>query len=193
LPAIAEIDNIILLLSAVTSSAGGAVVRASNLILPIALLLTASATAQANPLWCEDADALQVSVDPQTAAVLLTHAGAMYNCCPEPIHYDVATSGGTLTVVERVLEETPCNCICCFDLEIVVASVPPGAWDVVFRWLDAESGSWRELTGSVTVPAPARDDAPHAEPAAPPVCRVSTGVEPSATTGAWGLIKAIYR
>ncbi|MDO9693705.1 MAG: hypothetical protein Q7W56_03180 [Candidatus Latescibacteria bacterium] len=167
--------------------------RASNLILPIALLLAASTTARAYPLWCEDADALEASVDPQTAAVLLTHAGAMYNCCPEPILYDVEASGGTLTVVERVVAETPCDCICCFDLDIVVTDVPPGDWAVVLRWLDEESGSWRELTGSVTVPAPARDVAPHAELAAPPACLTSTGVEPATPSGAWGLVKAIYR
>ena len=167
--------------------------RASNLILPLALLLAAPPAAQAYQLWCEDADALRIGVDPQTAAVLLTHAGAMYNCCPEPILYDVEANGGTLTVVERVLEETPCDCICCFDLEIVVADVPPGDWAVVFRWLDAESASWRELTGAVSVPATARDGAPHAELAAPPACLVSTGVEPDASTGAWGLIKTIYR
>ncbi len=167
--------------------------RASNLILPIALLLAAPPAAQATQLWCEDADALRIGVDPQTAAVLLTHAGAMYNCCPEPILYDVDAAGGTLTVVERVLEETPCDCICCFDLEVVVADVPPGDWDVVFRWFDAESGSTRELTGQVTVPATDRDGAPHAELAAPPECLSSTGVEPATPSGAWGLVKTIYR
>lgn len=117
----------------------------------------------------------------------------MYNCCPEPILDDVDAAGGTLTVVERILEETPCDCICCFDLEVVVADVPPGDWAVVFRWLDEESASWRELTGSVTVPATDRDGAPHAEPAAPPECLSNTAVEPATPSGAWGLVKTIYR
>ncbi|MDO9171614.1 MAG: hypothetical protein Q7W29_07280 [bacterium] len=162
-------------------------------LLTILLLILPAAIGRAGGPWCTDTDGLRLDVAPATGAVMLAHTGAMYNCCPEPILYDVAAAAGVLTVTERVLEESPCDCICCFDLEALVADVPPGDWDVVFRWLDAESGSWRELTGSVTVPAPGRADVPHAEPAAPPECLVSTGVEPPAPMGAWGLIKSIYR
>lgn len=162
--------------------------------LPLAFLLAVPpAVLRADPPSCVDADELRLGVDPITGSVLLQHVAAMYNCCPEPILYDVEANGGTLTVVERVLEETPCDCICCFDLEVVVADVPPGDWAVVFRWLDEESASWRELTGSVSVPATDRDVAPHAELAAPPACLTSTGVEPASPTGAWGLVKTIYR
>ncbi len=162
-------------------------------IVTILLLVLTASIGRAGGPWCTDTDGLRIEAAPAAGAVSLTHTGAMYNCCPEPILYDVAAAAGVLTVTERVLEESPCDCICCFDLETLVSDVPPGDWDVVFRWLDAESGSWRELTGSVTVTAAVRADAPHAELVTPPECLVSTGVEPAASTGAWGLVKTIYR
>lgn len=163
--------------------------RIATFLLPI----LAASSGRAGGPWCTNTDGLRLEAAPAAGAVSLTHTGAMYNCCPEPILYDVAAAAGVLTVTERVLEESPCDCICCFDLEAIVSDVPPGDWEVVFRWLDAESGSWQELTGSVTVPAPVCADAPHAAPAAPPECLVSTGVEPPAPAGAWGLVKTIYR
>ncbi len=162
-------------------------------IVTVFLLILPATIGHAGGLWCTDTDGLRLDVVPATGAVWLTHTGAMYNCCPEPILYDVAAAAGVLTVTERVQEETPCDCICCFDLEALVTDVPPGDWDVAFRWLDAESGSWRELTGSVTVPASSIPAAPHAGPASDPVCLNATGIDPSAATSSWGVIKSNYR
>lgn len=166
--------------------------RTRGWTLSIVLLLASCALGRTIDLWCNDTDALRLAVDPD-GTVLLTHAGAMYNCCPEPILYDVALDAGVMTVTERVLEESPCDCICCFDLKAAVSAVPPGGWTVVLRWLDVESGGWAELVGTIEVPAAGADAVPQAVLSEDPVCISDSGVVPPEATGTWGSVKARYR
>ncbi len=156
-------------------------------------VLFAASHAAADPSACLNTDELTLGVGPTPGTVRLTHLAAMYNCCPEPILYDVGLQEGVLTVTERVLEESPCDCVCCFDLEVVVTDVPPGDWAVVLRWFDAESGAWSELTGAVTVPVSPARVMPRAELAVEPVCLNTTGIEPNFETSAWGAVKSAYR
>ena len=81
-------------------------------------------------LWCCNKDAVRVEVDPATSVVRIIHEAALYNCCPEPILYDVELGDATLMVTERTLEESPCDCDCCFELGVKIADVPPGPWQV---------------------------------------------------------------
>ncbi len=159
----------------------------SPMLLFVVLLIPTFASAQ--PLWCEDTDALHVSYDPQLDEILLRHTAAMYNCCPEPISHSVMAIDQTLFVVEHVGADPPCDCNCCLDLEVRIAAPPAGEWQIDFAWWDLESGEWRHLYDVVTVPAPG-----HAGPLDDPESWFSDCLEGpvSADALSWGGIKAVY-
>jgi hypothetical protein len=110
--------------------------------------LSATATAAQSEFWCWDADEILADVVADT--VRIRHLAALYNCCPEPITYDVLVGDATIFVEEHT--ESICDCDCCSNLEVVLADVPPGPWNILFRWFDLETGEWTDEILEIVVP-----------------------------------------
>jgi hypothetical protein len=82
--------------------------------------------------WCYMVgDNLYASADEGT--ITIHHDAAFYNCCPDSITYAWSQDGFRFTVVET--EVMPqCLCYCCFDLTTARSNVPPGSYEIDFRW-----------------------------------------------------------
>lgn len=93
--------------------------------------------------WCRDADVLRVEVD--GADVTIHHDAALYNCCPDPFHYETAWEGNTLVVTETEILTNPCFCICCFNLSTTIEDVPAGEFTLRLYWFDYEALDWLHL------------------------------------------------
>lgn len=161
------------------------------LLLTTLLALATPAAAQWDGFWCRDADEITVGIHGQ--ALMVTHAAALYNCCPDPLHYDLSLDGTTVVMTETTLEESPCDCDCCFDLFAVITGVPETAVDLRFRWYDFESAGWVERT----VPLPvgfggAVDGPPAVEAQARSECLTDTGIAGEPTLD-WSTLKRRYR
>jgi hypothetical protein len=67
-------------------------------------------------------------------------ANAGFNCCPERLYVNVSQDGNTITVTEQEILEFGygCACLCLFDLEFLIANLPPGQYDLVIEELYAE-------------------------------------------------------
>ena len=159
--------------------------RPGRLALAVMFLLPVTAAAQ---LWCVDTDALRVEVDATTAALVVHHDGAMYNCCPEPIYYTLNPGDETLFITEHVAADPPCDCNCCYTLRMTWPAPPAGHWWIDFEWWDLESGEWRHLTDEVTIPDVGQDGADDTE------AWISDCLESPVTAGtaSWGRMKAIF-
>lgn len=61
--------------------------------------------------------------------LLLTHANAGLNCCPENFPATVTVAGGVITI-----DETPipgmCDCLCLFNLDYTIINVSPGTYQI---------------------------------------------------------------
>lgn len=161
-----------------------------RIVLACALLLALPAAADH---WCLDADTVTAEV--RDGLVVVEHGAAFYNCCPEPIVYDLVVEGDVLDLTETVLEESPCDCLCCFDLGVVLRGVAPGDWTLRFRWLDNESWTWTSVDVPVTVPAgAAADGGPAVHETTNSGCHTHTGIEqPESVFRTWSGVKARYR
>ena len=145
-------------------------------------------------LWCYDSDVITFELDPDTSALSIEHRAAMYNCCPEPVSYEVALTPGIITVTEIVGVETPCDCICCFNLITEVTDIPPGFWTVRFNWLNQEDLQWWTEEFQVVVPG-------EGEPGIPVLldweisdCLDTSAVpDPPDQVRSWDTLKAWYR
>ena len=69
-------------------------------------------------LWCFEGDDVLFDLNPQTNLLTIEHRAAMYNCCPEPVVHQVAVLDRLITVTEWAGVDSPCDCICCFDLKV---------------------------------------------------------------------------
>ncbi len=156
-------------------------------------LFVAPATAD-DYLWCNGTDEVRVEIDPATSDLHLFHDGAQYNCCPEPITYEVHFGDATLFIVEHVAADPPCDCNCCFDLGVTIPDAQPGPWQVTFSWLDEETHVWIDWHGQITVPDVGQGFVHGAPVSANSGCLDTTGVptEPEPRSTTWSDIKAIY-
>jgi hypothetical protein len=162
----------------------------SLLVFVLALACSAAPAAAWEYLWCFEADEIRVEVDGATVTVF--HDAALYNCCPEPILYDVEFGDATLLVVEHTLVEAPCDCFCCFDLAVEIPDAPPGPWQVMFRWFDLESGDWVDWHGGIEVPDVGQSSGPGDETVLNSGCVDTSGVSPSERLD-WSTVKSCYR
>ncbi len=93
-------------------------------------------------------DWFELEIDGSTVTV--HHNAAFYNCCYETMHYDLSVEGDVLTLVETEdLGNLGCYCLCYYDLTVVIEDVPPGAWTLVFVWLDFDG--WRQVELPFTI------------------------------------------
>ncbi len=102
-------------------------------------------------LWCHDADQVLFDFEPATGVLAVSHRATMYNCCPDPVWWDVVQEEGVITITENVGVEMPCDCICCFDFGVEVGAVPAGEWTVVFAWLNEEDHLWHQESTQLSV------------------------------------------
>lgn len=116
-------------------------------ILALCLLWATTAVAQGE-FWCWDADEILAHVEGDT--VRIQHLAALYNCCPEPITYDVQVGDATIFIQE--FTQSPCDCDCCTKTELILAEVPAGPWNILFRWFDLEIYDWTEEVIQIEVP-----------------------------------------
>ena len=87
--------------------------RATVLLALLSALLPVAGYAQ-EYLWCFDEDLITFQLQPDPIHLIIDHHAAMYNCCPEPVSWDVTMESGVIDITENVGVETPCDCICCF-------------------------------------------------------------------------------
>jgi hypothetical protein len=135
---------------------------------------------------CLEDDAFVLT--PRTNGLLITHSNATYNCCPDPITYEIEQNGQQILVVERVLSEAPCDCICCFELQVELMHVPPGNVTVTFSWYDEETGQTPSVLLTAFVPGGAVTDPTDVQASQRSDC-LPTGTDRCE----WGVIKADYR
>jgi hypothetical protein len=153
------------------------------------LLLPAIALADGGP-WCWNADEVTAVVSADT--VRIAHSADYINCCPDPIVWDVQVGDATIFVEER--SQTPCNCDCCYDLEVALANVPAGPWNVLYRWFDLENGDWVDRVLMIEVPDVGQTYVPFVAGQSASGCLNQTGAEggsPDPVT--WAQVKALYR
>jgi len=151
--------------------------------------------AAADHHWCVGEDEVYVEVDPISADVLVFHDSALYNCCPDPITYEVHFGDATLFIVEHVAADPPCDCNCCMNLGVTIPDAQPGPWQVTFSWLDEETQVWTYWYGQITVPDVGQGYVPGDPVTTSSGCLDTTGMEedPESQDSTWSAIKAIYR
>jgi hypothetical protein len=165
----------------------------STFLTLLALALLAVPVGAAAYLWCVDTDEIRIEVDPATGDFTLYHDGAQYNCCPEPISYEVHFGDATLFVIEHVAADPPCNCNCCYDLSVTIPDAQPGPWQVSFTWLDVETYTWTDWHGEIIVPDVGQGYV-HGEPVpSSSGCLDSTSVtQGPRDLSTWSTVKALY-
>jgi hypothetical protein len=162
-------------------------------LLALALLLLPPQTAAAQ-YWCWDAD--EVTVDVLGDSVRVRHLADLINCCPEPISWELFVGEGTLLVVEHWVPG--CYCLCCFDLEMTMADVPPGQWLLSYRWFDIEADDWVDMVFEIELPDVGQGAWPTVVHQDDSGCLDPTSVPPGQeqhveTDSTWSTLKALYR
>lgn len=153
-----------------------------------------SARADFSYLWCDDADEVSAAVDPGNGDITLYHDAALYNCCPEPPVFTVVQEDGILHVWEQVDEAAPCDCNCCYDLQVTVADVTAGEWTVVYGWFDLETGAPVEVELTVSVPDVGAGSIPAVfAPTSTECLASSTVTDDEDPFVSWGALKGRYR
>lgn len=144
-------------------------------------------------LWCFDRDTVEFRYDALASLLIIEHRAAMYNCCPEPVRYDVTLGQDLVTVTEMVGADPPCDCICCFNLKAEVSDLPAGLWTVRFTWLNEEDGQWQAEQAQVAVPVttPAADGVEARDWISG--CLDAAAVPDPPPGPSWDSLKALYR
>jgi len=158
-------------------------------LLLVCILLPVATAAQGEH-WCWDADVIQADVEGDV--VRLRHLAALLNCCPDPITFEIEIGDATILVVEH--SQDPCDCQCCYNLEVTLDDVPPGLWNVLYRWFDFEIWDWAECVLEIVVPDVGQPMESFVADQMSLGCLETAGLpEPSQEFPTWGLIKARYR
>ena len=144
-------------------------------------------------LWCFNQDDVAFQFVPESASLTIIHTAAMYNCCPEPVSYDVVMGEGVITVTELIGADPPCDCICCFKLEVELSGIPAGYWAVEFVWLNEEDYQWYTQGVQVVVPGVVDTAQLLAVNHEISDCLDASAVpDPPAPSFSWDAVKALY-
>ncbi|MBU1699735.1 MAG: hypothetical protein KJ970_19225 [Candidatus Eisenbacteria bacterium] len=166
-----------------------------TLLLILALCVVSSVAAGAHDeFWCWDADEILAEID--GGRVTIQHLSDLINCCPDPITYDVSVGDATIMVEEHSL--SMCYCLCCFNLSVTLEEVPPGPWNLLYRWFDIEADDWTERVLQIDVPDVGQGYEPvvalqNTEGCLESASAPGEGQEPEPMSTRWGTIKAMYR
>ena len=85
-------------------------------------------------------------------SILVTHKNATYNCCPDDIEVTLSSQGKILTLYEKEILTTPCDCMCCYNIYTEIAGLTPGEYTIVVCWQDWETHGELCKTVKVIVP-----------------------------------------
>lgn len=144
-------------------------------------------------LWCYLGDAFSFEFDSDNN-LLITHSAAMYNCCPEPVSWDIEQTPGLIYITEFIGEDEPCDCICCFELSVQVTEIPAGMWTIRYRWFDFENLVWSYRDFMAIVPETDSEGfAELVDGEISPCIEVSSVPDPQELLWPWGAIKSRYR
>jgi hypothetical protein len=95
-------------------------------------------------------------------------------------------------VVENT--QSPCDCECCYHLGLTIADMPPGPWNLLFRWLDMETWTWTDRILPITIPDLGQGYEPYVAEQHRTNCLWTSAVpEPPESLPTWGALKAMYR
>jgi len=148
------------------------------------------ATAAQGEFWCWNADEIQAEVDEDM--VHLRHLSALLNCCPDPITFEIEIGDATILVVEH--SQDLCDCQCCYNLRVTLDDVPPGFWNVRYRWFDIEIWDWTERVLEIEVPDVGQAAEPFVSDQVGSGCLETMGLpDQSHVPVTWGVVKARYR
>ena len=140
-------------------------------------------------------DHLGAAIETDGHTVRIQHLAALYNCCPEPITYDIEIGDATVLIEEQT--QSPCDCDCCMDTELVLTDFPPGHWILTFRWFDIEIWDWVTDSQQIYVPDVGQQHDPVIAAQTVTDCLTAVGapesLDPSMARHTWGRIKARYR
>ena len=150
---------------------------ASCLLLPLA--------AHAQEQWCWNADLVYAEVHADSVRVV--HLNALINCCPDPITFEFEVGDATILIEEHSLDV--CDCYCCYHLDVTLGDVPPGPWNILYRWFDVEIWEWEERILQVVVPDVGQPLEPFLARQFSHGCLEEAEI-PHPTS--WGTIKALY-
>jgi hypothetical protein len=167
----------------------GRCLRSLALVLGAVLTLALAGVSRAQ-FWCWDADSVQAEVSADTLRI--DHLASLYNCCPDPLTYDIQVGDATIFIVEHT--EAACDCDCCMDVSMAIDDVPPGPWNILFRWFDLEIGQWMEVILQIAVPDVGQPLEPVLEQVTHTDCLAPSWIpDLEEQTLSWGCAKAIYR
>lgn len=147
----------------------------------ILLLVCAAAT---SAQVCEE----RVSFDVREGTIEMVHDQAPYNCCAW-IGFESYQEGQSIDIVEweRFEPSGPCDCICCFDVRVLIGGLEPGEYEVTLtKHLEGEQvevlGPWIVIVEGTSDPMLIASYLP---------CVSASVHERLPTT--WGVIKSRYR
>ena len=75
----------------------------------------------------------------QTGGLRLRHTNAMFNCCLNSLNASISLSGDTVMIIEHEVLSTPCDCVCLYDLDMLIADLNSGTYHFIIRY-----GPWDE-------------------------------------------------
>jgi len=99
--------------------------------------------------YCED-EGIKAKVEGDS--IFLTHSNATYNCCPDDIKVTLFVKGNRLILREKEILTTPCECLCCYNIETQIAGVKPDTYILIVCWEDYEK--YRKVCDRVKVVVP---------------------------------------
>ena len=85
--------------------------------------------------WC-GGDEVGITVEGRT--IQIVHRNATYNCCPDDIEVSLVVEGNVLNLTETEILTTPCDCLCCYNIESTMVDLSPGIYLVQYCWFDYE-------------------------------------------------------
>lgn len=73
----------------------------------------------------EDSNCIIYDYD-NTNTLNIRHQNAMFNCCPDSLYADVDIMDNIILITEYESLTMPCDCVCDFDLDYMIANLAPG-------------------------------------------------------------------
>ncbi len=90
----------------------------------------------------------EASYDPQSKTLTAAHYNAVFNCCIEKIDVELKTDGFVLSLYEKEIAETPCNCICPYNVVSTIDGLADGEYEVKFYANGSYRGGAKVKVGS---------------------------------------------
>ena len=81
----------------------------------------------------------------------VAHLNALYNCCVDDIVVTLTIEGNSLLLRETDVLTTPCDCMCCYDVESLIENLTPGTYTVEYCWFDYDEWVERCHTDQIEI------------------------------------------